>query len=243
MSADLSNWKAFVLAAGLGTRMRPITDTMPKPLVEVQGRALIDHALDRLEAAGVRETVVNVHYFADKLETHLTGRTAPHIRISDERDELLETGGGIARALPLIGSQPFLLLNSDSIWWEAGDSALSRLVAAWDDQRMDVLLLLVPVENSTGYKGEGDFVLSSSGQLTRRRENVVGLVYMGVAILKPGLFASAPRGAFSLNLLFDAAIETGRLYGIVHDGEWMHVGTPRAIALAEQRLEDLEQES
>jgi len=236
----LDRWKAFVLAAGFGTRMRPLTETRPKPLVEVRGHALIDHVLDRICNAGIATAVVNVHYLADQLEAHIDVRRTPSILVSDERDELLETGGGIVRALPLLGGEPFFLLNSDSIWWETGTPALQRMAQTWDAARMDALLLLVPIDNSTGYDGAGDFEMAASGQLTRRRADRQGLVYMGIAILHPTLFDKAPEGAFSLNLLFDTAIAAGRLYGMVHNGEWMHVGTPQAIGLAERRLDDLE---
>ncbi len=238
---DPGSWKAFVLAAGLGQRMRPLTDTLPKPLIKVAGRALIDHGLDRLAGAGIREAIVNVHYLADLLEAHLKSRTHPKITISDERRQLLETGGGITRALPTLGSEPFLVLNSDSIWWEAGKkTALSRMMECWEEARMDALLLLVEREKSTGYDGAGDFLLTEDGRLKRRGEAPRAAIYMGVGIFHPRLFARAPKGAFSLNLLFDASIRKGRLHGMMLDGEWMHVGTPQAVIAAERRMSQLE---
>jgi N-acetyl-alpha-D-muramate 1-phosphate uridylyltransferase len=232
---------AMVLAAGKGTRMAPLTDTLPKPLVHLMGKPLIDHALFRLDASGIGRVIVNVHYLADKLEAHLREWTKPEITISDERAELLETGGGTRKALPLIGARPFYLLNSDSVWFEAGAPALSRLSGAWGDARMDALLLIVPLDRSSGYAGRGDFVRSADGLLTRLSDTPVeeGYVYMGTAILHPRLFANTPSGAFSLNLLFDRAIRSGKLYGLVHDGDWMHVGTPDAIGEAEARLKAL----
>ena len=239
---DLKTWKAFVLAAGLGTRMRPLTNSCPKPLVKVNNRALIDRGLDRLQEAGVDEAIVNVHYLADQLEDHLATRDHPKITISDERDELLETGGGIVRALPLLGSEPFFVLNSDSIWWEPQGSALQNLAACWNETEMDALLLLVEIDDSIGYDGAGDFLLSETGQIKRREAAPRGQVYMGTGIFHPRLFAAAPHGAFSLNLLFDTAIQKNRLYGMMHHGEWMHIGTPDAISLAERRLSELERE-
>ena len=227
----------MVLAAGLGKRMRPITDTTPKPLVRVGGRALVDHALDRLEQAGIASAVVNVHYLAELIETHLQGRRRPQIVISDERGELLETGGGVKKALPLLPDAPFVLLNSDSLWIDAGPSNLAALSAAWDGERMDILLLVASVAESLGYEGRGDFFMDPGGRLARRGTQASApYVYAGVAILKPQLFADTPDGAFSLNLLFDRAIAADRLYGRALDGQWLHVGTPDAIAAAEERL-------
>ncbi|CAA2099858.1 D-glycero-alpha-D-manno-heptose 1-phosphate guanylyltransferase [Methylobacterium bullatum] len=230
--------RAFVLAAGLGKRMRPITATVPKPLVEVAGRALLDHALDRAAEAGIGEAVVNVHYLADLLEGHLARRaTAPAIRISDERDALLETGGGVKKALPLLGTDPFLVLNSDSFWLEGPQPNLGRLIETWEPERMDILLLVAPTTTSLGYEGKGDFVMNAGGALQRRNEREVApFIYAGVAILKPELFADTPDGSFSLNLLFDRAIERERLFGLRLDGQWLHVGTPEAIEAAEARV-------
>jgi MurNAc alpha-1-phosphate uridylyltransferase len=228
---------AMVLAAGLGTRMRPVTDTLPKPLVRVGGRALIDHALDRLAEAGIGSAVVNVHYLADLIEAHVRPRRRPTVAISDERGALLETGGGIRKALPLLGAAPFLILNSDSLWIEAGMPNLLRLQGAWRPERMDILLLVAEMSKSLGFQGRGDFSMDGNGRLQRRGERAsVPFIYAGVAILKPQLFRDTPDGAFSLNLLFDRAIVAGRLYGMPLDGQWLHVGTPEAIAAAEERL-------
>lgn len=230
---------AMVLAAGLGTRMRPITDRLPKPLVPVAGTPLIDQVLDRLAAAGVRDAVVNVHYLADQIEAHLSGRQAPRVVISDERGELLDTGGGIARALPLLGPGPFFLANTDSLWIEGARPLLDRLAEAWSDERMDGLLVVAPTVTASGYGGTGDFLLDTEGRLSRRPERITApFAYTGAAILSPRLFEGAPAGKFSLNLLFDRAIESGRLFGLRLDGLWMHVGTPAAIAEAETMIEN-----
>jgi MurNAc alpha-1-phosphate uridylyltransferase len=228
---------AMVLAAGLGKRMRPITDTLPKPLVRVGGRALIDHALDRLAEAGVETAVVNVHHLADLVEAHLRRRERPAIIISNERAQLLETGGGIKKALPVLGEKPFLLLNSDSLWIDGEKPNLVRMGQAWDPRRMDILLLLAARAESLGYEGKGDFAMDAAGRL-RRLDGAAPapLVYSGVAILKPQLFAQTPDGAFPLNLLFDRAIAAARLYGLPLEGQWLHVGTADAIAPAEERL-------
>jgi MurNAc alpha-1-phosphate uridylyltransferase len=231
---------ALVLAAGLGTRMRPITDTLPKPLVRVGGRALIDHALDRLPSAGIENAVVNVHHLADLVEAHVRGRARPRIAISDERETLLETGGGAKKALGLLaasGGDAFVILNSDSLWIDGGRDNLASLVQGWDPERMDILLLLASVATSLGYDGRGDFLMQPDGRLARRPEREVSpFVYAGVAVLKPELFAETPEGPFSLNLLFDRAIAQGRLHGLRLDGEWLHVGTPESIPAAEARL-------
>jgi MurNAc alpha-1-phosphate uridylyltransferase len=228
---------AMVLAAGLGQRMRPVTDTLPKPLVKVGGRALIDHALDRVAEAGIGTAIVNVHYLADLIEAHVRSRQRPMVVVSDERGELLETGGGIKRALPLLGAKPFLVLNSDSLWIERRKSNLVRLREVWQPEHMDILLLVAAADESLGYQGRGDFLLDASGRLERRGErDSAPFVYAGVAILKPQLFDDTPDGAFSLNRLFDRAIVAGRLYGLPLDGQWLHVGTPDAIAAAEKRL-------
>ena len=224
---------AIVLAAGLGTRMRPLTDTLPKPLVPLAGRALIDHVLDRLAGAGISKAIVNVHHFADKIEAHVKARTAPAIEISDERDVLLETGGGVVRALPLIGPSPFVIHNSDSVWIEHGVSNLGRLLDAWDDVRMDSLMLLAPAKTSLGYEGRGDFEMTAEGRLVRcGASNAAPYVFAGVSIIHHGMFNGEPERAFSLNRVWDRAIAAGRLYGIVLDGLWMHVGTPQALAEA-----------
>lgn len=230
--------RAMVLAAGNGTRMRPITDRMPKPLVKVAGKPLIDHVLDRLAAAGVETAVVNMHHFAEQMERHLAGRGAPRIILSDERGELLDTGGGVTKALPHLGMAPFFHLNSDTIWIEGAHPNLLNLAHAFDPARMDALLLLAATATSVGYEGRGDYVLETDGRLRRRAEHeVVPFVYAGAAILSPAMFEVAPVGAFSLIRLFDKAMNKGRLHGIRLEGTWMHVGTPEAIAAAERAIE------
>jgi len=228
---------AMVLAAGLGKRMRPITATTPKPLVEVGGRSLIDHGLEKLRAAGVETAVVNVHWLADLVEVHTAKCKTPSIVFSDERAELLETGGGIVKALPLLGEKPFFLINSDSFWIEGYRPNLDLLSARWDEAAMDALLLLAPTVGSIGYDGAGDFLMDETGRLSRRTSpRVAPFVYSGAAILSPRLFADAPMGRFSLNLLFDRALETGRLWGQRMNGQWLHVGTPQAIREAEAAI-------
>ena len=230
---------AMVLAAGLGKRMRPLTDKLPKPMVEVHGQALIDHVLDKADEAGIQRCVVNVHYLADLLEKHLSSRKAPEIIISDERGLLLETGGGIRHALPLLGTGPFFVLNSDSFWIDGARPMLSRLAEHWDPERMDMLLAVASSATATGYHGTGDFLMDPEGRLERRPEHIIApFVYMGVVIIKPELFEDTPEGAFSLNLLFDRAIEAERLFGLRLDGRWMHVGTPEAIAEAEMAIDN-----
>jgi N-acetyl-alpha-D-muramate 1-phosphate uridylyltransferase len=229
--------RAMVLAAGLGTRMRPLTDKLPKPLVPVAGKALIDHVLDRLVDAGVTKAVVNVHHMADAIEKHLKGRTRPQIAISDERGELLDTGGGVVKALKLLGDAPFFHLNSDTVWIEGVTPNLGRLAALFDPEQMDILLLLASTTASIGYEGRGDFAMTPDGRLKRRGEReVVPFVYAGAAILNPAMFADAPKGAFSLNRMFDRATEAGRLFGLRLEGTWMHVGTPAAIKAAEAAI-------
>lgn len=228
---------ALVLAAGLGTRMRPITDRIPKPLVPLAGRPLIDHVLDRLARAGIEQAVVNVHYLADAIERHLATRQRPRITISDERRALLDTGGAIVHALPLLGAGPFLVHNSDTVWIERGIDNLSALIETWDSTRMDSLMLLADRRTSLGYEGAGDFVMATDGRLARRaRQESADLVFAGVSIAHPRLLVDAPRGAFSLNWAWDRAIAGGRLFGMRLAGEWMHVGTPLALAAAEQRM-------
>jgi MurNAc alpha-1-phosphate uridylyltransferase len=229
--------KAFVLAAGLGTRMRPLTDRLPKPLVPLGGRPLIDHVLDRIAAAGIGEAIVNVHYLADQIELHLRERHVPRISISDEREELLDTGGGMAGALPLLGPGPFLVHNSDTVWTERGISNLARLAAAFDEAHMDALLLLADRRSSLGYHGNGDFHLAPDGRLRRvARGETAPHVFAGASIAAPRLLRDAPAGAFSLNRLWDRALAEGRLYGLPLEGTWMHVGDPDALAAAEARL-------
>jgi MurNAc alpha-1-phosphate uridylyltransferase len=229
--------RAMVLAAGRGERMRPLTERIPKPLVAVAGKALIDYALDHLANAGVAQAVVNVHHFADLLEKHLATRKAPKIVISDERERLLETGGGIVKALDALGKAPFFLVNSDSLWIDGVTPNLARLATAYDAAHMDALLLLAPTTDSIGYAGRGDFSMTPDGRLKRRGEReVVPFVYAGAAILSPALFAGAPEGSFSLTRLFDRAGEAERLFGLRLEGLWMHVGTPEAIPLAEAAI-------
>lgn len=228
---------AMVLAAGLGERMRPLTEKMPKPLVPVSGKPLIEHVLDKLESAGVQTAVVNVHYLADQIEKRLATRGKPRIVFSDERAKLLGTGGGVVKALPLLGNEPFFHLNSDSIWIDGVRPNLQRLAAAFNPARMDALLLLAPTTSSIGYSGRGDFSMNAAGHLRKRGEReVVPFVYAGTAILSPALFAGAPSGAFSLTRLFDRAADAERLFGLRLEGVWMHVGTPDAIALAENAI-------
>lgn len=228
---------AFVLAAGKGERMRPLTKTLPKPLVPLGGRPLIDHVLDRLAAAGIKRAVVNVHYLADKIEKHLAHRSTPKIIFSDERDKLLDTGGGALRALPKLGDGPFIIHNSDSVWIEGLGSNLDRLLNAFDANQMDSLMLVAPLAASIGYEGLGDFQMDATGHLTRQTgPRLAPFVFAGVSIAHPRLFENAPQGAFSLNKLWDRAIDKGRLYGLRLEGVWMHVGTPDALAEAEAAL-------
>jgi MurNAc alpha-1-phosphate uridylyltransferase len=230
---------AMVLAAGLGTRMRPLTDTMSKPLVKVAGRALIDHVLDRLADAGVERAVVNVHHFAEQIVAHVAARKRPQITISDERGVLLDTGGGVVKALPLLGGAPFFHLNADTIWIDGVTPNLKRLAESFDAAAMDALLLLAPAAGSIGYAGRGDFLMAADGRLTPRPErDLAPFVYAGAAILSPRLFADAPAGKFSLTALFHRAAATGRLSGLRLEGLWMHVGTPDAIAAAEAAIRD-----
>jgi MurNAc alpha-1-phosphate uridylyltransferase len=232
--------RALVLAAGFGERMRPLTERAPKPLIRLGGRALLDHVLDRLAEAGVREAVVNVHYLADQIETHLKPRTAPRITISDERARILDTGGAVNKVLHLLGDAPFFVHNSDSVWIERQGSTLAAMSAAWDPETMDSLLLLAPVETSLGYSGRGDFTLGAGGQVRRRQgDETAPYVFAGVSINKPSLFAGAPEGAYSINRIWDRALEAGRLAAIVHEGSWMHIGTPAALADAQRRLDGL----
>ncbi len=229
--------RAIVLAAGLGTRMRPYNGHIPKPLVEIGGKSLIDYSLDRLADAGVERAVVNVHHLADALERHLAPRQRPQIIISDERGALLGTGGGIAKALPQLGDEPFFLVNSDTVWLDGVKPNFRRLAEAFDSETMDALLLLAPVTDSIGYAGRGDFAMLPDGRLRQRRENqVVPFVYAGAAILSPALFVDVPTGAFPLTFLFDRAGANDRLFGLRLEGVWMHVGTPEAVAAAEAAL-------
>ena len=228
---------ALVLAAGLGTRMRPLTSDRPKALVEVGGRALIDHVLDRLADGGVETAVVNVHAFADRLEQHLAARRYPRIVISDERAELLETGGGLRKARGLIGDDPILIANIDSVWLENGVSALDTLEAAWDPAAMDVCLLLARLDHCIGFEGAGDFFLGADGRLAFRGEaESAPYAYMGLHITKPQVVDGEGDGAFSLAPIWRRLAQAGRLHGAVMDGFWMHVGDPVARDAAEARL-------
>lgn len=229
----------MVLGAGMGTRMRPLTDLAPKPLVRVKGRALIDHVLDRIAEAGIVIAVVNAHHMADKLITHLADRKRPEILISDERDQLLDTGGGVVRALPRLGKGSFLIHNADSTWIEGIGTNLARLCDAWDESRMDFLLLVALASNSVGYDGRGDFQMQADGRLLRRREREMApFAFTGVSIAHPRAFKDVPAGAFSLNKLWDRAIDERRLYGVRLDGIWMHIGTPEAVTVAERRIDE-----
>lgn len=225
---------AMVLAAGLGLRMRPITEHTPKPLVSVAGRTMLDRALDHLAEVNVSHLVVNTHWLAGCIQTHLAGRS--DITLSHE-DVLLETGGGVTKALPSLGDGPFYVVNSDIIWTDGATPALKRLAEFWDDSRMDALLLMQPTATAMGYDGDGDFFLDSSGLPRRRKDREMApLLFSGVQILSPRLFRDAPSGKFSLNVLYDRALEDGRLFGIVHDGRWYHVGTPDALPEVEAAL-------
>jgi MurNAc alpha-1-phosphate uridylyltransferase len=226
----------MLLAAGLGTRMRPLTLDRPKPLIEVAGRTLLDHVLDRLEAAGVDTVVVNVHHLAEKMEAHLAARGHPRILVSDERAGLLNSGGGVRKALPLLGASPFIVCNADSFWIEGPRSNIARLAAAWDPSAMDILMLVASTATSVGFEGRGDYVFDANGRLTRRGErDVTPFAYAGVLLIKPELFEGTPA-TFSLNRLFDQAEAEGRLHGRRLDGIWLHVGTPQSIAEAEARI-------
>jgi MurNAc alpha-1-phosphate uridylyltransferase len=226
---------AMVLAAGLGTRLRPITNDRPKALVEVGGRALIDHVLDRLAEAGVRRAVVNVHAFADMMEAHLARRTDLEVIISDERGALLETGGGLARARPLLGEAPILVANIDTLW--SGGGLIGKLIAAWDSARMDDLLLVVPLTCSLGFDGPGDFYIDGEGRLEHRGARPSApLAYMGVHMLDPRQIDAWPKARHGIFQHWMDYAAAGRLHGVVADGLWMHVGDPVALAAAEQRL-------
>ncbi|HJP20050.1 MAG TPA: nucleotidyltransferase family protein [Alphaproteobacteria bacterium] len=228
---------AMVLAAGLGTRLRPLTDTRPKALVEVAGRSLIDRALDRLVAAGVNRAVVNLHHHAETLRYHLAGRRDIDIVCSDESRELLDTGGGVAKALSLLGSAPFLVVNADALWFDGTRNTLHRLAEAWDGRRMEALMLMHPTVQAVGYDGRGDYHMAPTGRLRRRNHSeVVPFLFAGVQILSPKLFADGPTGAFSLNRIYDQAEGRRRLFGCRHLGIWMHVGSPAGLAEAEAAL-------
>lgn len=228
--------RAMVFAAGLGKRMRPVTNSTPKPLIKVAGRPIIDWILDRCEAAGVAEAVVNTHYFAEKVEAQVKKRAEPRILISHE-DELLETGGGVVKALSLLGPDPFYVINGDVLWRDGARDTLIRLAHNWTDAEMDALLLVHPVVFARDYHGPGDFILDQLGRVRRRRPwEVAPFVFTGIQILHPRLFADAPAGRFSLNVLYDRAAAANRLFAIVHDGEWFHIGTPQSLARVDAEL-------
>jgi MurNAc alpha-1-phosphate uridylyltransferase len=232
--------RAMILAAGKGVRMRPLTNDKPKALVEVGGRALIDHAIDRLIGIGVKMVVVNVHYCAEQVIKHLKRRDDVEIRISDETKEILDTGGGIKKALSHFGGEAFFTHNCDTLWVEGLSHALERMSQRWDEKTMDCLMLLAATVTSLGYEGKGDFEMEATGRLTRREEQrVAPFVWTGVQIIHPRLFEGSPQGAFSTNMLWDKAIEAERLYGIRLDGTWMHVGTPEGLRDAEAFLAEM----
>jgi N-acetyl-alpha-D-muramate 1-phosphate uridylyltransferase len=228
---------AMVFAAGLGVRMRPITERTPKPLVRVAGKALIDHSLDRLAEAGVARAVVNVHWLAEQIGAHLAARQRPKIFISDERERLLDQGGGIRKALDALGPDPFFLCNTDAFWVEGASSNLRRLAETWDSERMDAVLLVAPTATSVGVDWPGDFLMTPDGKLKRREERAVApFVYSGVGIISPHLFVGERRDKFALAPFFFAAAEQGRLFGVRLDGLWMHVGAPEVIREAENAV-------
>ncbi|GAB3122907.1 nucleotidyltransferase family protein [Novispirillum itersonii] len=233
--------RAMVLAAGLGTRMRPITDHTPKPLISVGGKTMLDRVLDHLLAAGVKDVVVNVHHHPGKIRSHLAQRRGgPSTTISDETERLLETGGGVRNALPLLGPNPFFVANADIIWLEAARPALERLGRHWRPDRMDALLLVKRTADAWGYDGLGDFFMDGTGVLRRRGEGEVApYIYAGVMILKPDAMIGTPDGPFSLNVVFDRLLAGNRLYGVAHDGPWFHVGTPDSIVPTERRIKAL----
>lgn len=232
----LASDSAMVLAAGLGKRMRPLTASQPKPMVRVAGKPLIDHALDRLEAAGVTKAVVNIHYLADALVAHLEHREVPAVTISDERELLLETGGGMVKAAPLL-PDPFFCVNSDNIWLDGPRDAFHDLSQAWNPKRMDALLLLTPHTGTANFVGKGDFHMDGTGRLTRRRSGrIAPFVFTGIQLVSKRLLRDPPEGPFSTNLLWDRAIEEERLFGVVFTGRWFEVGTPQAIAPTEAVL-------
>ncbi|ASY45269.1 MAG: nucleotidyltransferase family protein [Pseudomonadota bacterium] len=229
---------AMLMAAGLGKRMRPLTATRPKPLVKVAGKPLMDHALDRLEAGGIRKVIVNVHYLADTVEAHLrTRKGGMAFAVSNERAKLLETGGGLIHAAPLLGDKPFFCANSDNLWIDGPQETLGMMQRIWNPDRMDALLLLVPLARAHCHTGQGDFHMDASGRLTRRKTaHVAPFVFTGVQIMSPALLRDPPGDVFSTNIFWDRAIEAGRLYGVSHQGLWFDVGTPKAIPVVESMI-------
>jgi MurNAc alpha-1-phosphate uridylyltransferase len=234
---------AMVLAAGLGKRMRPITDAMPKPLIKIAGKTLLDWALDALAAVGVAKAVVNVHHLPEQIVRHVASRTAPRVVISDESAGLLDSAGGIIKALQELGREPFFILNADTFWIDAGRSNLQRLALAWDEARMDILIMLAELESATGHSGGTDFLVDAQGRLARSKGAPEGLIYAGAAIAHPRIFADAEATPHSLNLYFDRAIASGRLFGMKMEGRWITVGTPGAIPLAEAAVEAAAQQA
>lgn len=233
---DLASDCAMVMAAGYGKRMRPLTATQPKPLVKVAGRHLIDHTLDELASAGIAKAVVNVHYLADALEAHVKTRQHPAVAISDEREQLLETGGGMIRAQDRL-PDPFFCLNSDNIWTDGPRNVFAELSRGWDPDEMDALLLMVRHHNARNYRGAGDFYLDPVGRISRRKPGrVAPYIFTGIQLISHRLLRDAPEGKFSTNVLWERAIAEGRLHGLVHTGEWFEVGTPEAIAPTEAAL-------
>lgn len=237
--------KVMILAAGMGSRMRPLTDTVPKPLAEIENRSLIDHILDRLVAQDMTDIVVNLHHLGDRLTEHLAARDDCQIHFSDESALLLDTGGGVAKALPLLGDAPFFVINGDVYWLDAIESIFSRMLKVWSPEKMDALLLLQPTVSAVGYRGRGDFTMDAWGVISRRPENqLASYVFTGIQILSPRLFESLPggmpTGPFSLNLLYDRAMENGRLFGLRHDGLWMALNTLDSLSEAERVLKRLE---
>lgn len=230
--------KAMVLAAGLGKRLMPLTEHTPKPLVKVDGKPLIDYALDVVRGAGIGEVVVNCHHLADQVEAHVKNIEDLNVILSDERGELLETGGGVQKALPKLGTSPFAVLNSDVIVRDGANSSLKNLLKAWDPERMDVLLLMQRTQEAVGYQGKGDYNMDERGRLIRRDEREMApFLFAGVQIVNPDLFEGIDKGAFSMNRIFDRAEARGRLFGLPHNGQWLHVGDPDALQQAEKIIQ------
>ena len=237
MSKSLASDVAMVLAAGLGTRMRPLTLERPKPLVEVAGRTMVDHCLDKLADAGVARAVVNVHHFPTMVKDHLRARTAPAVSISDESGQLLETGGGMVNALPLLAADPFFCINSDNLWVDGPQDVFRQLSAAWKPDAMDALLLLVPHTRAANHKGKGDFHMDGAGRITLRRSGrIAPFIYSGIQLVSQRLLRDAPKEPFGTMLLWKRAMAEGRLYGVSHLGLWYEVGSPEAIAPTEEAL-------
>ncbi len=236
MSSNGIGGAAMILAAGFGTRMQPLTNSRPKPLIEVAGRSLIDRTLDRVRDARIDRVVVNMHYLADQIEAWAGRQSDPKVVLSDERREILDTGGGVAKALDALGDAPFFVFNSDSFWVDGNKPALERMRAGWDDDQMDCMLLLADPARSVGFDERPDFSLDHDGRLSRFSGEADGFIYCGCYLVSPRLFRSAPDGPFSMNVLWNKALAEGRLFGLVHDGLWLHVGTPEAIKEAEDAL-------